>query len=91
VIHSENHTVELNKEARLVEIWEFLRDQLLLDNAHFRSCIETSNTSCPEISTLMEMVEEARQNQGKALLGHLNRSINLMIKAAPGNWTGPLK
>jgi len=38
----------------------------------------------------MKIVEEARQNQGKALLGHLNRSINLLIKAAPGDWTGPL-
>jgi hypothetical protein len=28
---------------------------------------------------------------GEALLGHLNRSINLMIKAAPGDWTGPLE
>ena len=27
-----NHTVELNKEAPLVAIWEFLRDQMLLDN-----------------------------------------------------------
>jgi predicted transglutaminase-like cysteine proteinase len=25
------------------------------------------------------------------VLGHLNRSINLMIKAAPGSWTGPLE
>jgi predicted transglutaminase-like cysteine proteinase len=86
-----NHTVELNKEARLVEIWEFLRDQLLLDKAHFHSCIETNNASCPEVSTLTEIVEEARQSQGKALLGHLNRSINLLIKAAPGEWTGPLE
>jgi len=38
----------------------------------------------------MKIVEEARQNQGKALLGHLNRSINLLIKAAPDHWTGPL-
>jgi predicted transglutaminase-like cysteine proteinase len=38
----------------------------------------------------MKIVEEARQNQGKAVLGHLNRSINLMIKATPGEWTGPL-
>jgi predicted transglutaminase-like cysteine proteinase len=40
----------------------------------------------------MKIVEEARQNQGKALLAHLNRSINLMIKAVPvGNLTGPLE
>ena len=85
-----NHTVELNKEAPLVAIWEFLRDQMLLDKARFHSCIETGD-ACPEVSTLIKIVEEARQYQGKALLGHLNRSINLMIKAAPGDWTGPLE
>ena len=86
-----DHTVELDKEATLFAIWESLRDQVLLDRAHFHSCIEFSNTPCPEVSTLMKIVDEARQNQGKALLGHLNRSINLLIKAAPGNWTGPLE
>ena len=35
-----NHTIELNKEAPLVEMWESLRDQVLLDKAHFHSCIE---------------------------------------------------
>jgi len=86
-----NHTIELDKEATLFAIWESLRDQVLLDRAHFHFCIEFSNTPCPEVSTLMKIVDEARQNQGKALLGHLNRSINLLIKAAPGNWTGPLE
>jgi predicted transglutaminase-like cysteine proteinase len=87
-----NHTIELNNvQAPLVEIWESLRDKVMLDKAHFHSCIESSNNSCPEVSTLMTIVEEARQNQGKALLGHLNRSINLLIKAAPGDWTGPLE
>jgi predicted transglutaminase-like cysteine proteinase len=87
-----NHTIELNEEARLFEIWESLRDKVLLDKAHFHSCIESgSNTDCESVSTLMKIVEEARQYQGKALLGHLNRSINLMIKAAPSDWTGPLE
>ena len=52
---------------------------------------QSNNTDCASVSTLMKIVEEARQNEGKALLGHLNRSINLMIKAAPGDWTGPLE
>jgi predicted transglutaminase-like cysteine proteinase len=89
-----NHTLELtneNNDAPLFAIWESLRDKVLLDKAHFHSCIEFSNTPCPEVSTLMKIVEEARQNQGKALLGHLNRSINLMIKPAPGDWTSPLE
>jgi predicted transglutaminase-like cysteine proteinase len=86
-----NHTIELNNEAPLFEVWKFLSDQLMLDKTRFHSCIEQSNTSCPEVSTLMTIVDEARENQGKALLGHLNRSINLMIKPAPGDWTGPLE
>jgi hypothetical protein len=85
-----NHTVELNEEAYLFGVWESLRDQVLLDRAHFHLCIESNNesnnTDCAAVSTLTKIVEEARQNQGKALLGHLNRSINLMIKAAPGQW-----
>ena len=90
-----NHTVELNDGTPLFEMWESLRDQVLLDRAHFHHCIESNNqsdnTDCAAVSTLMKIVEEARQNQGKAVLGHLNRSINLMIKAAPGDWTGPLE
>lgn len=86
-----DHTIELNNEAPLVETWEMLRDKVLLDKARFQSCLESSDDPCPEVSTLLKIVEEARQYQGKAVLGHLNRSINLMIKAAPGNWTGPLE
>ena len=41
-----DHTVELDKEATLFAIWESLRDQVLLDKAHFHSCIEFSNASC---------------------------------------------
>jgi predicted transglutaminase-like cysteine proteinase len=86
-----NHTIELNKDALLFTIWESLKDAVLLDKAHFHSCIESANAACPEVSTLMKVVEEARQYQGKALLGHLNRSINFLIKAAPGSWTSPLE
>jgi predicted transglutaminase-like cysteine proteinase len=38
----------------------------------------------------MKVVEEARQYRGKAMLGHLNRAINLMIKPGLGNWTDAL-
>jgi len=85
-----NHTIELTKEAPLFSIWEFLKDQVVLDKKEFHACLAQSNSSCPEVATLMKIVDGARQNQGKALLGHLNRSINLMIKAVPGEWSGPL-
>ena len=70
-----NYTVEMNEEAYLFGVWESLRDQVLLDRAHFHLCIESNNepnnTDCAAVSTLMKIVEEARQNQGKALLGPL--------------------
>src|SRR5262249_7258164 len=67
--------------------------QVLLDKVHFHCCMESNNepNDCASVSTLMKIVEEARQNQGKAVLGHLNRSINLLINAAPGYLTGPLE
>jgi predicted transglutaminase-like cysteine proteinase len=85
-----NHTIELTSEAPLFAVWRFLRDQVVLDKTKILSCMGQHKSSCPEVATLMKIVEEAQNNQGKALLGHLNRSINLMIKAAPGEWTGPL-
>ena len=86
-----SNTFELNSDAPLFPIWEFLRSEMVLDNLEARFCLNSSGIPCPGVSTLVKIVEEARQNQGKALLGHLNRSINLLIKAAPGEWTGPLE
>src|SRR5262249_35444462 len=56
-----NHTIELDKEATLFAVWEALRDRVLLDKAHFHSCIESSKSACPEVSTLMKIADEAYQ------------------------------
>jgi hypothetical protein len=45
----------------------------------------------PSIPTLVQKLDEIRQYWGKALLGHLNISVNLMIKPAPSEWTAPLE
>jgi predicted transglutaminase-like cysteine proteinase len=39
----------------------------------------------------VQKLDEIRQYRGKALLGHLNISVNLMIKYAPAGWVGPLE
>ena len=42
------HTVELNEEAYLFGIWEYLRDQVLLDRAHFHHALNlTTNLTTP--------------------------------------------
>ena len=68
-----SYTVEMNEEAYLFGVWESLRDQVLLDKAHFHLCIESNNesnnTDCAAVSTLTKIVEEARQNQAKLCWG----------------------
>jgi predicted transglutaminase-like cysteine proteinase len=86
-----NHTTELNKDAPLVGIWVSLRDKMQLEKAYFHECLLPNQPPCPSVPTLVQKLDEIRQHQGKALLGHLNISVNLMIKPAPSEWIGPLE
>jgi predicted transglutaminase-like cysteine proteinase len=84
-----NHTVELNEDAPLVGIWQSVKDKMQLEKAHFHECLK--EPPCPSIFALAQKLDEIRQYRGKALLGHLNLSVNLMIKPAPDQWTAPLE
>jgi predicted transglutaminase-like cysteine proteinase len=86
-----NHTAELNRDAPLFGIWESLRDKMQLEKAYFHECLESKAPPCPSIPPLLQKLDELRHHRGKALLGHLNISVNLMIKPAPSAWTGPLE
>ena len=86
-----NYTTELNKDSPLVGIWDSLRDRMLIEKAYFHKCLESNDASCSSIPALVRVLDEIRQNQGKALLGNLNRAVNLMIKPAPADWTAPLE
>ena len=86
-----NHTIELNDESPLVAVWESLRHQMHLEKAYFYECLQSKDDPCPLIPALVQKLDEIRQYRGRALLGHLNISINLMIKAAPAGWVGPLE
>jgi predicted transglutaminase-like cysteine proteinase len=86
-----NSTAELNKDAPLVAIWDSVRDQMKLEKAYFDDCQESKNAQCPSIPILVQKLDEIGRNRGKALLGHLNMSVNLMIKPVPSKWIGPLE
>jgi predicted transglutaminase-like cysteine proteinase len=62
-----------------------------LEKACFHEYLESKDVRCPSIPALLQKLDEISHNQGKALLGHLNISVNLMINAAPGKWTGPFE
>jgi hypothetical protein len=38
----------------------------------------------------LAIVEEARGYRGRALIGHINRAINLSLRPLPGAWLSPL-
>jgi predicted transglutaminase-like cysteine proteinase len=40
---------------------------------------------------LFKKLDDIRQYRGKALLGHLNISVNLMIEPTAHDWIGPLE
>jgi predicted transglutaminase-like cysteine proteinase len=87
----ENHTIELNKDAILATIWVLLRDKMQIEKAYFHECLSPNEPPCPSVPTLVQKLDEIRQHRGKALLGHLNITVNLMIKPAPSEWIGPLE
>jgi predicted transglutaminase-like cysteine proteinase len=74
----------------LAETWSGLRKQIQLDGLIVSSCIDTETDECVAAKKLMGVVDDARQYQGRAIIGHINRSINLMIKPSDGGWTSAL-
>jgi len=85
-----NHTAELNEDVPMAKMWDLLRYKMVIEKDYFRKCQDTKG-DCPSIPELVQRLDEVRHYQGKALLGHLNMSVNLMIKPAPSNWTTPLE
>ena len=81
-------TPELNNNAPIVKIWDLLRDKMLSEKGYFHKCLKSEN--CPSMAALEQRLDKIRRYHGKALLGHLNIAVNLMIRPAPGNWTTPL-
>lgn len=82
------YTTELSNDARIVKIWNLLRDKMLIEKGYFHQCLELKD--CASTAALVQGLDEIRQYHGKALLGHLNIAVNYMIRPAPGEWTTPL-
>jgi predicted transglutaminase-like cysteine proteinase len=86
-----NHTTELTKDAPLAGIWASVRDKMQREKAYFHECQLSNGPTCTLVPALVQKLDQIREHRGKALLGHLNLSVNLMIKPAPSEWMGPLE
>ena len=74
----------------LVKSWHWLREQIRLDDLIVSTCIGNETDDCIAAKKLTDVVDDARQYQGRAMIGHINRSINLMIRPAAGHWMSAL-
>ena len=74
----------------LVDHWQAVNEQISHDDAMLESCLMGGSEQCAPALALLAIVSEARQQRGLAVIGHINRAINLAIAPAPGNWLGPL-
>jgi predicted transglutaminase-like cysteine proteinase len=74
----------------LVESWNTVREHIRLDDLIVSSCNSGNASDCAAAGELMSIVDDARRYRGRAMIAHLNRSINLMIRPSDGNWSSAL-
>ena len=82
-------TTEFNNDALIVKVWDALRDKMPVERGYFRQCLASKD--CPATQALVQKLDEIRQYHGKALLGHLNIAVNLIVAPATSDWTTPLQ
>jgi predicted transglutaminase-like cysteine proteinase len=74
-------------QGPLVESWQTVYEQLTGDHALLGACIDSTSIECGPPRTLWEIIAEARNQEGLAVIGHLNRTINLSITPfEPSEW-----
>jgi predicted transglutaminase-like cysteine proteinase len=75
----------------LVDTWRNLREQMVADDEAISACLRDGVPDCAAADTLLHIINDAKAHKGKALIGYVNRTINLLIRPAPGAWVGALE
>lgn len=74
-----NHTLEV-AYGPLLEKWFATINKLGRDHALFGACSASNVTGCAAAQQLGAIIEDAKAQNGLAVLGHINRAINFEIK-----------
>ena len=76
----------------LLENWLAMNKELGRDHALLSACSDSEVFGCETALQLRHIIEDAKAQQGLAVIGHINRAINLEIKAVPqSDWLSPLQ
>jgi predicted transglutaminase-like cysteine proteinase len=79
-------------QGPLVERWHTVYEELEGDHALLGACVDSTSSVCVPSRTLWEIIAEARDQEGLALIGHINRAINLSITPVePSEWMTALE
>jgi predicted transglutaminase-like cysteine proteinase len=74
-------------QGPLVQSWQTVYKELAGDHALLGACVDSTSTECGPSRTLWEIIAEARDQEGLALIGHINRTINLsIVPFEPSEW-----
>jgi predicted transglutaminase-like cysteine proteinase len=80
------NTVDVS-QGSLVERWHSVYEKLEDDHALLGACVDSTSSVCGPSRTLWEIIAEARDKDGLAQIGHINRTINLSITPVePNEW-----
>ena len=71
--------------------WRDELARIATDQEAMNACTEDASSDCRAARKLMAIVEEARTYRGRAVFGHINRAINLLLRPTPGAWLSPLE
>jgi predicted transglutaminase-like cysteine proteinase len=85
-----DQTVEV-AYSPLLEKWSATINQLSRDHALLSACVDSHVVGCAAARRLRDIIEEAKKQNGLAVLGHINRAINFTINpVAHSDWQSPL-
>jgi predicted transglutaminase-like cysteine proteinase len=74
-------------QGPLFESWRTVYEELGGDHTLLGACVDSTSTECGPSRTLWEIIAEARDQEGLAIIGHINRTINLSITPfEPSEW-----
>jgi predicted transglutaminase-like cysteine proteinase len=76
----------------LLEKWRATKKELAREHALLSACSDSEVFGCETALQLRHIIEDAKAQRGLAVIGHINRAINLEIKAVPqSDWLSPLE
>jgi predicted transglutaminase-like cysteine proteinase len=71
----------------LASNWRKVLNKLAGDDALLGACVDSNKLECAPARQLWAIIADAKAQQGLALVGHINRAINLAITpVAPSPW-----